>query len=597
MARKHSYDTKETENMKASHHLFMDSFNIFNQTLTVVSQYTDILKDISHKLQNLYNKSINILDKNPDDNFVYFYTQHLCQIIKSQINSFTSIYETLDISHKKSKEFQRILDNTINSYLKDYNESLKDLTQKYKESEKMKKEFMSKAESTENYMIKIIIDRKKELKRRKSSSLEVNGDKPSNEENNEINTDEEYDSTLSSKKSESTSNIVLKSKYFSDDKSLRDMLHCIRNCERNYTNLMRNIPLFENSFIGSSESSVNSLLETYKECTYNLRERIYEVALLIKSSSAVQLNECEALFYEMIKYPYDNQLKEVTKNAILGSNQSLSKKEQEPYQIKLLGEFNKKIYNIYNKEITNEEANDIVNILGATLKKKQGANYDYIKEKNIFNLIILSETFITEIPRQKPLSQKEKNYIDQLFKEQTYREIFLTYLNHYRARGFFQLPLVNYNIISSLLNQILNTVIPESDYKSAKSVLILSQTFYYLGDNNKQIYLSEAIKTNPTVKEKRFWLEMVAFSLHDEIEHLNERGVGLTENIKTNDKNLNNLVFSQLLPTADNMLEFGLSVEEIEELIKPLGEQFKLTKEFHESIMITIQEKAKQINK
>jgi hypothetical protein len=60
---------------------------------------------------------------------------------------------------------------------------------------------------------------------------------------------------------------------------------------------------------------------------------------------------------------------------------------------------------------------------------------------------------------------------------------------------------------------------------------------------------------------------------------------------------LNNLVFSQLLPTADNMLEFGLSVEEIEELIKPLGEQFKLTKEFHESIMITIQEKAKQINK
>ena len=61
MARKQSYDTKETENMKASHNLFMDSFNIFNQTLTVISQYTDLLKDISHKLQNIYNKSINIL--------------------------------------------------------------------------------------------------------------------------------------------------------------------------------------------------------------------------------------------------------------------------------------------------------------------------------------------------------------------------------------------------------------------------------------------------------------------------------------------------------------------------------------------------------
>ena len=101
----------------------------------------------------------------------------------------------------------------------------------------------------------------------------------------------------------------------------------------------------------------------------------------------------------------------------------------------------------------------------------------------------------------------------------------------------------------------------EADYLCAKSTLILSQTFYMQNEgSNDKIYLSEAIKTHPTVQGKRFWSEFFAYSIHEEVTHLSDRGVDLTENIKSNQQNLNNLMFSQFVPIADNMFEFGIYI-------------------------------------
>ena len=572
---------KEAENMNITHKLFIKSSEIFNDINTFLNQYTDILKETITKLQTLHNKTLPILSKkNESENFLYFYTNYLCHMIKSQITAFTTVYDTLLESNNKAKEFQKEMNSTISSYLDDYNDALKDLTSKYKESDKAEKEFMNEVENVENYMIKEILNQKKN---HKVFTFDLY--------NPQI---EHYDkSVLSSSQKYSIDVILSESTCFKDDKSLKDKLMNVRNLEKNYKSSVKSSTLFEDNFQGRSTATTKSLLEECKNYSSKIRDRVYEISLLIKSSSSIQVHDSENYMNDMIEYPYDTKIKEMSTKALNPNLNSFKKVEQQPYQIKLINQFNTRL--IYDKsiEISFAEAKDIVNIIALTLQNQKSSSYDYIPNKHKFNLLFITETFVNEKPRQDLLTKSEMDYITLLLKEQQYRNVFLTYLNNYRTLGKYKLPKINYDIVAIILNKILDTVLNEADYLCAKSTLILSQTFYMQNEgSNDKIYLSEAIKTHPTVQGKRFWSEFFAYSIHEEVTHLSDRGVDLTENIKSNQQNLNNLMFSQFVPIADNMFEFGLNVNEIESLIKSFSEQFNLSKEVEEMILSTIQEKA-----
>ena len=126
---------------------------------------------------------------------------YIKQVNDGEILEFDSMeelkaYDPEFIKHNKIKVFENIC-NTLNCEISDIGDI--EIIKKGLNNRSFK--FSCKGE---NYVYRHpginasgIIDRKKELKRRKSSSLEVNGEKAPNEENNEINTEEEYDSTLS----------------------------------------------------------------------------------------------------------------------------------------------------------------------------------------------------------------------------------------------------------------------------------------------------------------------------------------------------------------------------------------------------------------
>ena len=60
-------------------------------------------------------------------------------------------------------------------------------------------------------------------------------------------------------------------------------------------------------------------------------------------------------------------------------------------------------------------------------------------------------------------------------------------------------------------------------------------------------------------------------------------------------KKYNNIVFAQLVPIADNMVEFGVTVDTIKEIIQPVIDYYSISKENAEMIYGLLEGKKKQI--
>ena len=200
--------------------------------------------------------------------------------------------------------------------------------------------------------------------------------------------------------------------------------------------------------------------------------------------------------------------------------------------------------------------------------------------KKRFDLIRISKKFLTSEP-MVDVPQNDIENLKTILNEMKYRIEFLQNLNDLRVKGVFIIPEKNFNIISDILYLCLNTVFRDNDFYSGKNVIILSQTFYYL-DNGKKIYLNKKLFKHPTIKEDRFWSELINYSITQEANNL--KNSDKLKDESTSHFHLSNLVFSQLLPLSDNMLEFGLREEKIKEIIAPFIKQYNLDKALEESI-------------
>ena len=116
------------------------------------------------------------------------------------------------------------------------------------------------------------------------------------------------------------------------------------------------------------------------------------------------------------------------------------------------------------------------------------------------------------------------------------------------------------------------------DYWSAKNCLILSQTFYYL-DNNDKIYSSEYIKKDSWMTEKNFWIEFCSYMINEELKKLIISFPELTfddiqQNKTYNEKlssKIDNVIFSQLISLCNNIVYFtndNLLIIEIIDIFK-----------------------------
>ena len=153
------------------------------------------------------------------------------------------------------------------------------------------------------------------------------------------------------------------------------------------------------------------------------------------------------------------------------------------------------------------------------------------------------------------------NKLEKLFKDHIYRMNFLHMLNQYRVEGVFILQNESFQNFTKTLSSILEKSIIDKDYESIKYCMILSQTFY-LQTETKKILLQSCMTQNEIWKQKDFWIDIIEYSINEEINAEKEYYVFLSENRESREKRIESAVISNLITFLFNMKLFGYPEED-----------------------------------
>ena len=195
--------------------------------------------------------------------------------------------------------------------------------------------------------------------------------------------------------------------------------------------------------------------------------------------------------------------------------------------------------------------------------------------------------------KRKELSTDELLDLKELLDIHENRIIFLQKLSDYRSRGKFYLDITDYTLLSKFFNIICDKVKRDFDYHSAEMSIILSQT-YFIEENNRKKYLQEGIKENNLFKDKTFWEEILVYSINKEIMKTMKRDSKTKENKKNSDNKLSNVVFSQVLTLIDNMFEFDIESNIIQEILEPKINYYKWNEGLKSTINDVIKSKQEE---
>ena len=545
-----SIESNESINIEIVNNFFTKSSQTYLSLIQFIKQYSEISRDYLKKMKALHSKFLPKLtntNHNANDNLFFLLTGRLLKVIRAQTDTAQDLLVDIESTADKAKQFADELTESNRKFKADYMDSVKDLTNKYKEIEKVKKEFMTDAANAENYLIKMKI-MKKNGEINQNANVIVNSDENKNNEEH------------------------------SEKDNSQEILNKMRVSESNYTHITKSVKIFEDSYKSRATAAINSSISTNLEFAKAIKEKISSMLIYLKNIAQMQLTEADTYLQEIDKFTIEQRYDEIIRQSMT-NDKPLKIIEQEPYHIKLLQEYNAN-KSVDNKDLSEEDVADVIKNISDNLRIKKTKNLDLVEEKKRFDLIRISKKFLTSEP-MVDVPQNDIENLKTILNEMKYRIEFLQNLNDLRVKGVFIIPEKNFNIISDILYLCLNTVFRDNDFYSGKNVIILSQTFYYL-DNGKKIYLNKKLFKHPTIKEDRFWSELINYSITQEANNL--KNSDKLKDESTSHFHLSNLVFSQLLPLSDNMLEFGLREEKIKEIIAPFIKQYNLDKALEESI-------------
>ena len=168
-----------------------------------------------------------------------------------------------------------------------------------------------------------------------------------------------------------------------------------------------------------------------------------------------------------------------------------------------------------------------------------------------------------------------KNKVEILFKEHIYRLRFLQVLNQFRVEGIFILQLSSFQNFCMTLSSLLDMSVEDEDYECIKLCMILSQTFY-LQDEEKKVLLQSGISLNKIWHEKKFWENIIEYSISDEINFSKGYMIFLEEDYKLREKRVESSIISNLITFLFNMKLFGYSEKESRIIIDEFIDKYKI---------------------
>jgi len=563
---------------------------MFEEEIKYIRNYKVILNDYFKKALNLQVNIGSKLGKPPDEfsnadwlNFgpILKLTQQIPKMIQKQIENIKTFMDDLDIKTKVLDDFLKDKSNIIKRFQLKYDNSNNDLIKKYIDVEKIKISFLNSINKTED-IIGRYYDNKNKLDAAKITSKNENELKILNDKNKE---------------------------YESMKKSL---ISTTKKYEKEYNNIVNKSTKIEDKFL----TTINDCINGIKDVSCDL---------------SIKLNEINVLFFTSIKDSFQKPLDII--NANLSNSKNSNEKENmdkimvntfnnqsklihllpEKYNLKSLDSnktgknknseenyFNSKKCGFVKFEDGFEDMSYFEDDIAFYTVKEMFSNFELINyngvdidieeekkmTKNYISKIIAN---MSNLKENNNIKVEEKNNLINLLHKHHNRIILLHKLNDYRAQCQYEIKESDYNILGELFFLLINQSKSENDFHCIEMVIILSKTYYILKDT-KKIYLQNLIIDNSKFKTKEFWEELLLYSISKEVARSNKE----TDNkLKTKNENI---IFSQLLSSIDNMFDFGLDDNLIKEIIEPKITYYKISDNLKDTINDVIVSKIKAKN-
>jgi hypothetical protein len=159
-------------------------------------------------------------------------------------------------------------------------------------------------------------------------------------------------------------------------------------------------------------------------------------------------------------------------------------------------------------------------------------------------------------------------------------------LSQLRTNNRFQQSKSLITLLGKAFNILLDEAEKIKSYDNARNCIILSQTYYYNDDNKKKIYLFEFIKHHKWVTSANFWRNFIENSIKSEFERFEtnysdeiidiEKNKNISKRVK---EKLSEIIFSQLLPFTNNMVDFEMDKRIIVKIVDEFLEKYSYVSE------------------
>jgi len=517
--------------------------------------------------------------KNIDSDNITFLSTKIYNAIKVQVSELQLFLKgTDDIikSFEKTIKDKSLISVSLNEYDDTYNS----LQKKYKEVEKAKNIFFEHASKTEDLIYKFY------------NQPNIN---PNNKDFIIINS-------------------VTKSQI---DNSIKNT----KKYENEYSNLIKSAKYIEDKLIESIDNHNNNMIKNTCELLTNMKDNIINFLLMLENSFKVPLGEIDTYLPELLNLNEYKKIEEII-NSSYKKTEAFKRMDVEKYNIKIIPDNNDKnlndedfIYIIEDKEILNtvkmmEENFDLIvknSISEINLPEKLRCRLLIYKllsfSKKVKKLIKdlenqekgieINDNINIEITEDYSITKEEIDELFNLLEKGDNRMIFLRKFNNFRRFGTLEIPPREFHIICDIMNMIIKYVKGDKNLEAQISVVILSETYYKI-ENQEKIYILNYVKHNQIFHEKDFWFDFINKSILKEVQKNLKNDL-----IKNSDKDIENakrkkfenLIFAQILPIIKTMTEFGLEETIICDILESLVMYYQLTETSKNMLLAMVNEK------
>jgi hypothetical protein len=382
---------------------------------------------------------------------------------------------------------------------------------------------------------------------------------------------------------------------------IKNVLTSSKKIEKEYKDLINSTKLFEGTFDSLYLSSLENFKKLSSEASNQFKESIINFIVLFKDNMKMISIELDMHIPSLS----NSDEKKEMENIIISSyskNNKLIHVKPEKYRLKLLrnAEEEEKLNdNLYKPPIIkiedgfgetslieDENILKVIKTMKENFELFEDNNLDIeIEEEKYKCLQLTKKIFNIENPKLQKniITDEEIEELNNLLVEHHNRVVFFTILSGPRGNGKFEMTQLTFEILSKLLNTVINKVEKDNDFHSVENAIIISQTYYVNIDKNKKLYLQQKIEKNEIFKSKKFWEEFLDFCINKQIvksvTNDVKNGNILKENRKDAEIKMSNIALGKIAPCINNMKDFGLDKESIIQIIFPKMQKYRMNNE------------------